>query len=172
MKVAILSDIHDHIDKLAQVRTQIKGKVEAVIFCGDLISPFTTGQLALVDLPVYACLGNNDEDHIGMMKVGGSKFTWVHLSQEFGQVELAGKKIAYCHYPKLGELLAKTGEYDAVFFGHTHVPVKQTVGQTLLLNPGSVCGINFQAKTYKQATYAIYDTQTNQAEIINIKKST
>src|SRR3989344_4618921 len=144
MRVAILADIHDHLTNLEKVLTEIKSKkIETIIFCGDLISPFTTGVLAKANLPTYACLGNNDEDHIGMMKKGGDKFTWFHLSQEYGIVELDGKKIAFCHYPKLGELLAKSGEYDAVFFGHTHEIINKIVGKTLLLNPGAVCGINF-----------------------------
>lgn len=166
MKIAVLSDIHDHIDQLQKVLDQINGKVQALIFCGDLISPFTTGVLAKANLPTYACLGNNDEDHIGMLKKGGEKFIWTHLSQEYGQVELDGKKIAFCHYPKLAQLLANSGEYDAVFFGHTHSAGLGNHGKTLLLNPGSVCGINFESGKYDSATFAIYDTTSNNAEII------
>lgn len=169
MKIAVLSDIHDHLDKLERVLTDIKKKnIEAIIFCGDLVSPFTTGVLAKADLPTYACLGNNDEDHIGMMKKGGERFTWFHLSQEFGQTELDGKKIALCHYPKLGELLARSEEYDVVFYGHTHISHNETVGMTLLVNPGAVCGINFEKGTYDVSSYAIYDTETNTAEIVEI----
>src|SRR3989344_8260805 len=165
MKIAVLSDIHDHLTNLEKILKEIEGKVEAIIFCGDLISPFTTGILAKANIPTYACLGNNDEDHIGMMKKGGEKFTWFHLSQEYGEVELDGKKLAFCHYPKLGELLAKSGEYYAVFYGHTHEVDNKKIGKTLLLNPGSVCGINFDKAAYDKVTYAIYDTSTNSAEI-------
>jgi len=168
MEVAILSDIHDHIDKLKKVLKAIEGKVESIVFCGDMVSPFTTGVLAKTNLPTYACLGNNDEDQIGMMKMGGTKFTWTHLSQEFGEVELDDKKIAFCHYPKLAELLAKTGDYDAVFYGHTHIAKSELVGKTLLLNPGAVCGINFDKGSYDKTSYAIYNTNTNTAEIIEL----
>lgn len=101
MKVLVLLDIHDHIDKLQKVVEAVLGKVEAVIFCGDLVSPFSAGLLAKLDLPTYACLGNNDEDQVGLVRRSGPKFVWVNLSQEFGQVELAGRKVAFCHYPKL-----------------------------------------------------------------------
>lgn len=169
MKIAVLSDIHDHLEKLERALALIKEKkCQTVIFCGDLISPFTTGVLARTDLPTYAVLGNNDEDHIGMMKRGGPKFTWFHLSQEFGQVEIENRKIALCHYPKLGGLLAKTGEFDAVFFGHTHTVVNQQIEKTLLLNPGAVCGINFDKGSYDRATFAVYDTTTNSAEIVEV----
>lgn len=170
MKIAVLSDTHDHLDNLNKALSDIKKrKVKAIVFCGDLISPFTTGVLANANLPTYAVLGNNDEDHIGMMKKGGNKFTWFHLSQEYGEVKLDGKKIAFCHYPKLGELLARSREYDAVFYGHTHDVDNKKVGKTLLLNPGAVCGINFDKGAYDKATYAIYDTSKNFANIIEIK---
>jgi len=169
MKIAVLSDSHDHIENLRKILKEINGNAEAIIFCGDMISPFTAGLLAKADLPIYTCLGNNDEDHIGMMKKGGNKFTWFHLSQEFGEIELDNKKIAFCHYPKLGYLLTKSGEYDAVFYGHTHKADNQIFDKTLLLNPGAVCGINFDKGDYDRSTYAIYDTQTNSAEIIEIK---
>ena len=167
MKIAGLSDIHDHIWNLEKVLDQIKGGVEAIIFCGDMCAPFTAKVLGSLNIPIYACLGNNDEDHIGMMKKGGSKFTWFHLSQEFGQVKLDGEKIAFCHYPKLAELLAKTEDYDAVFHGHTHVSRNEKRGKTLLLNPGAVCGI--QDGKSRVASYSIYDTKTNSARIIEFK---
>jgi len=133
-----------------------------------MVSPFTTKLLSESGLPIFACLGNNDEDQIGMMKKGGEKFTWFHLSQEFGEIEIEERKIAFCHYPKLAQLLAKEGMRDAVFFGHTHEVVNKKVGNTLLLNPGAVCGINFDSEGYGKATFALYDTGKNSAEIIEI----
>lgn len=168
MKVLVLSDVHDHIEKLQKVIEAVSGKIETVIFCGDLVSPYTAGLLAKFDLPTYACLGNNDEDQIGLVKRSGSKVSWTHLSQEFGQVELSGRKAALCHYPKLAELLAKTGSYDAVFYGHTHVAQNEKIGQTLLLNPGAVCGINFDSGQYDPGTYAIYESITNMAEVFSL----
>ncbi len=169
MKIAVLSDIHDHLDNLEKVLAQIRdNNIDTIIFCGDLVSPFMAGILAKANLPTYACLGNNDEDQIGLVKKGGSQFTWFHLSQEYGEVELGGRKTAFCHYPKLGELLAKSGKYDTVFYGHTHIVENKTVGKTLLLNPGAVCGIDFDKAAYDKATYAIYNTQINSAEIIEI----
>lgn len=173
MKVAILSDSHDHIANLEKVVKKIKKDCQAVIFCGDLIAPFSAKILAQTGLPTYLCLGNNDEDHIQMQKMGGDKFVWTGLSDEYGQVELgglsaqAGKKIAFCHYPKLAELLATSGEFDAVFHGHTHVAYQKTIGRTLLLNPGAICGI--QKGKIGIASYATYDTTTNSAKIVEFK---
>ncbi len=66
----------------------------------------------------------------------------------------------------LAELLAKSGEYNAVFHGHTHDSKNETLANSLLLNPGAVCGV--QKGKPGIASYAIYDTATNTAEIIKI----
>ena len=101
-----------------------------------------------------------------MHEKGDPNIRWVPLGKEFGEIKLGNRKIAFNHYPKLGELLAKTGDYDAVFYGHTHVAVNKKIGKTLLLNPGAVCGI--QGGKPGIATYAIYDTKTNSAKILEI----
>jgi|SRR3989344_683139 len=168
MKIAILSDIHDHVENLEKLIKQVKGKIKAVIFCGDLCAPFTAAVFSKMNLPTYACLGNVDEDHIFMKELGGDKIRWTPLAKEFGQVKLGGRKVAFCHYPKLGELLAKSKEFDLVCFGHTHKTVNKKVGKALLINPGAVCGI--EGGKYTTPTYAIYDTNTNVAEIIDINK--
>ncbi|MCA9391632.1 YfcE family phosphodiesterase [candidate division WWE3 bacterium] len=140
--------------------------VEAVIACGDYCAPFIGSYLKEINVPTYACLGNNDEDHIGLQKQAGENVTWFHLSQEYGEVELDGKKIAFCHYPRLAELLAQSGDYDAVFHGHTHKVRNEVVGRTLLVNPGSICGI-VNAKP-AQASFGVYDTVENNVEIIEL----
>lgn len=167
MKIAILSDSHDHIANLEKVVATLKGKVEAAIICGDFCSPFSAKKLSELGVPIYACLGNNDEDQIGLLKMGGENFKWTSLAEEFGQVELDGKKLAYCHYPRLADLLSKTGEFDAVFFGHTHQAGMGNHGKTLLLNPGALCGI--KDGKYNEASFAIYDTASNAAELDVIK---
>jgi len=167
MKVAVLSDIHDNIWNLDKVLKEIKGKVKAVIFCGDLCAPFTAGLLGSVGVPTYACLGNVDEDHIMMAKKGGDNIEWTALAPEYGDIKLDKRKIAFCHYPKLAELLAKTGRHDAVFHGHTHNAQKEKYNKSILVNPGAICGI--QGGKPGKATYAIYDTKTNSVDILEIK---
>lgn len=166
MRIAVLSDIHDNIWNLEKIIPDIKLNAEVVIFCGDMVAPFTAAMLATTGLETYACLGNNDEDHIGLFKQAGKQFHWTNLSQEFGEVELGGKKIAFCHYPKLGELLAETGHYDLVGFGHTHEVRNEAKGNCLLLNPGAVCGI--QKGRPGSAHYAVYDTEIHTAKIVEI----
>lgn len=104
---------------------------------------------------------------MGIQKLSDGKIVWTPLFEEYGKVELGGKKLAFCHYPKLGELLAKSGEFDAVFFGHTHQAGMGNFGKTLMLNPGALCGI--KEGKYDEASYAVYDTESNSTELIILK---
>lgn len=168
MKIAILSDIHDHIWNLKKAIKLLKEKeCEAVIFCGDMCSPFTARLLMDAKIKTYAVWGNNDEDHWAMVQKAGEDFIAYPLTQEFGETEIDGRKVSFCHYPMLGQLLATTGHYDAVFHGHTHKTYQKMVGKTLLANPGAVCGIVFGKPGL--ASFMIYDTKENSVKLVEIK---
>ncbi|MBI3397392.1 YfcE family phosphodiesterase [Candidatus Woesebacteria bacterium] len=168
MKIAILSDIHDHVWNLEKTIKLLKKEgCEEVIFCGDMCSPFTARMLMDTKLKTYTVWGNNDEDHWAMVQNAGENFFAFPLSQEFGEIEIKGRKIAFNHYPQLGKLLADTGHYDAVFHGHTHRQYHKMAGRTLLANPGAVCGI--VSGTPGLASFMVYDTANNSVKLIAIK---
>ncbi len=79
-------------------------------------------------------------------------------------LEFDGVKIAVTHYPLYAQALARTGDYQAVFSGHTHQLHEERFGACLWVNPGEVLG--WQGNP----TCAIYDTATNSAEIISLKE--
>src|SRR3989344_4556069 len=158
MKIAVISDSHDNIWNLDKALSLIKERgCEAIIHCGDFCAPFSALHTVAACLPVYAIFGNNDEDQWGIVeRVDQTQFHIWPLTKEFAEVELGGKKIAFCHYPKLGRLLAGTGDYAAVFHGHTHKAYQEQVGETLLANPGSICGII--SGQPGPASFGVYDT--------------
>ncbi len=167
MKVLVFSDTHDHIDRVQQMIDQANGIVEAAIFCGDLAAPFTAAQLAQLGVPVHAVFGNCDLDQGYIIERSMGAIAWQPIGKEFQEVTLGGRAIAFNHYPRLAELQAKSGEYDAVFHGHTHQARIDHVGETLLCNPGAVCGI--QQGKYGTASYALYDTESNTVEIVELE---
>jgi putative phosphoesterase len=170
MKIAVLSDIHDHIWNLTKALEKVKEeKCQALIFCGDFCAPFIAPHLVETGLPVYACFGNNDEDQLSIVEQAKSdKFQVWAVGKEFAEIELDGIEIAFCHYPKLGQLLAKTGDYQAVFHGHTHEAYQEKIGNTLLANPGAICGII--SGQYGPASFGVYDTHTHSFEHIYLFK--
>jgi putative phosphoesterase len=160
MKIAILSDIHDNIWKLASVLEDVR-RIEAgeLIFCGDLCSPFTLKQIGEgMPGPVHVVLGNNDGDPMLLSKIAAG-LSNVRLHGLFAYLTLDGQKVAITHYPPLGRDQALAGQYALVCYGHDHQAHIERVGHTTLVNPGEVMG------RLGKSTYAVYDTATRTAEI-------
>jgi len=161
MLIAVLSDCHDHIENLEKVLAKLT-EVDAVLFCGDFCAPFTLKMLADgFHRPIHAVFGNNDGDVMLMLTVAKQAGN-VTFHKPIAQLELGGKRIAVTHYPEIGEALALSGKYDAVFSGHNHTADVQRVGTTLWGNPGEVMG------RFGQPSFGLYDTDTGQFEVRRI----
>jgi putative phosphoesterase len=161
MLIAVLSDCHDNIWNLEKVLPKL-GKAEAVLFCGDFCAPFTLKMLAEgFPRPIHAVFGNNDGDVFLMLTVA-KQVGNVTFHKPIAQLELGGKRIAVAHYPELGEALALSGKYDAVFSGHNHQEQVMTVGPTLWGNPGEVMG------RFGKPSFGMYDTVMHRFEILPV----
>lgn len=160
MKIAILSDIHDNIWKLETLLSVLEA--DALIFCGDFCAPFTLAQIGEGFAgPVHVVFGNNDGDQFFLTRVA-AKFDHVRLHGDFCELEMDGRQVAVTHYPEIGQALARGSVYDLVCHGHSHERVVEQVGRTLRVNPGEVMG------RFGLSTYALYDTATGLAEIVEI----
>ena len=161
MRIAVLSDIHDHLENLHRALQLVHG-AEALLCCGDLCAPFTLRALAEGFAgPVHVVRGNNDGDMLLMARVA-QQLDNITLHGEYAELELAGRKIALVHYPRLAEGLAALGDYDLVCHGHDHTARQLQVGQTLLLNPGEVMGWK------GRKSCAVYDTETGKAAHLDL----
>jgi uncharacterized protein len=160
MKIAILSDVHDNIWKLAEVLEDARALgVGAGLFCGDFCAPFTLKQIGEdIDGPVHVVLGNNDGDVLLLSRIANSLDN-VTLHGPFAMLELGGRRIAVNHYPPIARDQALSGRYDLVCYGHDHEAHVEQVGDTLLVNPGEVMG------RLGPSSYAVYDTDTGRAEL-------
>jgi len=149
MRIAIFSDSHDHTENV----TKALGIVQAQgITNGIHLGDFTTQPI--LDLLLASTLswtlvrGNND----------------VNLpipQDDFQEVTFEGRKLFVTHYPQIARVAALSGKYDACLHGHTHIAAQETIGTTLLANPGELCG-----RRYGKASFGIYDTKGNKIEII------
>jgi len=152
MQIAIISDIHDHLDNLRKALKMLQN-AEALICCGDLCSPFVVDELGHgFSNPIHAVFGNNDGDHFRITKKSIA-YDHMTLHGEFGELELGGRKIALNHFDNIGRALAKSETYDVVCFGHNHQFEISQIGKTLIINPGEIFG-NLNG----QSTFVIYDT--------------
>lgn len=153
MIVAVLSDAHDNIWNVEKLLPRLQ-RAEWMIFCGDFCAPFTLQMLASgFSGPAHCVFGNNDGDVFLLSHVAREAGN-VTLYQAVGLLEVGGRKIAFAHYPQVGQALARSGEYDAVFSGHTHRKKVENIKGTLWVNPGEVMG------RFGEPTFGFYDTET------------
>lgn len=157
MRVAIMSDIHDHLEHLDAVLRAVQD-AGVLLCCGDLCSPFVVNRLGEgFHGPVHIVFGNNDGDRFRIAQ-NASRYPHLTLHGELAELELDGRRIAMHHFDNVGRLIAAAGKHDVVCFGHNHRFEITRLGQTLLINPGEVMGGLTGA-----ATYAVYDTESGEA---------
>ncbi len=141
MKVAVISDSHDHLENIEKAIAAInKLGAGALIHCGDLVSPFVVDRLAAFGGPVHIVFGNNEGDRFTIGRVA-RKFTNVTLHGEVGFLDSGAGEIAFTHRPEFARGLASTASYAVVFYGHTHRMKVERVGPTWLVNPGDLMGL-------------------------------
>ena len=163
MLLGVLSDIHDNLTNLKKALTVFGQRgVSTLIFCGDFCSPIPAREMGKFGGNVHCVFGNGDGDRFQMAQLANSDFLNLKLHGEFAELEFDGVKIAVTHYPFYAKALAHTGQYQAVFSGHTHVQSEERIGDCLWLNPGEIMGWK------GRPTCAIYDTETNTAEIVEL----
>lgn len=125
MRLGLISDTHGLFD------TSLPGlfaSVDLIVHAGDI------GKLEVIEkleriAPVLAVEGNND---------------WFNRFPTERVEEIAGRRLLVRHI--FGELhqigpperaLVEELRPDVLVFGHTHRPYKQSLGETILINPGS-----------------------------------
>lgn len=140
--IGVMSDTHDNIWALSEA-IEVLGSCDAILHCGDLISPFVIKRLGegFPNIPVHVVWGNNDGD---LHKLSGMASNYPHLVLHgaLGEITLNGLRVAINHYPEIARPLAESGRYDLVVYGHDHAAHEERVGDCLLLNPGEVMGLN------------------------------
>jgi putative phosphoesterase len=157
MKIAILSDIHDHVQRLAAALAQAQS-ADSLICCGDLCSPFIIPQLGsgFAGKPVHIVFGNNDGDLFRITR-NAANFPHLQLHGEFFEGDFDGKRLAVVHYDTLARPLIRSGLYEVVCYGHNHHFCVEMEGRTLGINPGPIMGFE-PGQGEVDATFVLYDT--------------
>ena len=168
MKLAVISDTHDHKDNILKaVSIMNERNVDALIHCGDYVSPFVKrwfdGLNDKIKENFFGVFGNNDGERIFLVKNLGQicDIVGMEINRDFD-----GKKVYAAHMPtqETIDAIAKSGQYDIVLTGHTHnVANKKYDNGVLVVNPGEVCGY-----LTGKSTFAIIDTDKMEAEIIDL----
>jgi len=168
MLIGVIGDTHDHMSNISKAVSILnKRDVDALIHCGDYVSPFTYNAFKELNNKIkerfYGVYGNNDGDRVFLKENLGRicDFVGMELIKE-----LDGKKIYATHIASENtiEALAQSGYFDIILIGHTHDIInKNYENGTLVVNPGEACGY-----LSDKSTFAIVDTVKMRAEIIEI----
>ncbi len=160
MVIAVLSDVHDNIWKLADALLQVQAAgAETLIFCGDFCAPFTLTQMGQgFSGPVHCVLGNNDGDP-RLLQLNAQAAGNVTLHGQYVELPLDGRLVAVNHYPEIARRLAESGQFDLVCYGHNHLAQVEQVGATVLANPGEIMG------RFGAPSFGLYDTATGQFDL-------
>jgi len=166
MRIAVISDIHENFHNLIRSLEEMENRgVEQILCLGDLMNAGVAKILAHHSIPTFLIWGNNDGEKVDIVKASyreGSQLTVSLNTYDF--LELGGKKIFISHYDDLAKPMAESGRYDAVFFGHNHIASEEKVENCHLINPGEIC-----AQKSGKSTMAIYDTEKNNVEMIELE---
>ena len=163
MKIGVMSDSHDNLEKIADAVTVFKEhSVEIVLHAGDFCSPFVFRELIKLQpecSKMYGVFGNNDGDRVLLVRNAGD---FCDLRDGIMKLELSNRKIALMHYPDAAEDLYNSGMYDLVIYGHTHTRVLRGENRKLL-NPGACSGY-----LTDKATVAIVDLEDLSVDIVEL----
>lgn len=157
MKIAIVSDVHDHINHLLlALATADEAGCERMIFLGDMVHSSTFTLLTEEwKKPLDLVFGNNEYE-IEAFHAIATAAPHVTLHGNYGAVTIDSRRLFFCHLPSLARQAVETGRFDAVFYGHTHCADSRMSGATLLANPGEVFG------RQSRPGIGVYDTDSGQ----------
>lgn len=160
MRLGIVSDSHGHVALTRPAIRMLESlEVDCVLHCGDIGSPEIVELFAA--WPTHFVYGNCDSNRVELATaVTAAGQTW---HGAFGELELAGRRIALLHSDdrRLFQETVRSGAWDLVCYGHTHVAAIDRHGPTLVLNPGAL----YRAEPH---SLAIVELPALQATIVRI----
>ncbi|RLD15595.1 MAG: hypothetical protein DRI22_02300 [Caldiserica bacterium] len=161
MKIGIIADSHENMDLIDQACEIMKERnVEVIFHAGDIISPIALKHFKNCGCLMIAVFGNNDGEKLFLqenIKSFGNIFSGIY------EGELAGKRIIMMHEPKAIDSIASSGDYDLIIYGHTHEIDIRKVGNSLIINPGELCGY-----LKGKRTFVIMDIPSMEYEVIEL----
>ena len=164
MLVGVLSDIHDRLDNLNRALDRFgRDAIDVLFFCGDFCSPIPARALGAFGGVVHCVFGNGDGDRFRILQAAeNGEAPALRLHGEHAELEVDSRTVALTHFPFYGRALARTGDYDAVFSGHTHERLEERFGRTLWVNPGEILAWKGPPTAY------LWDTAENTGRFLDV----
>ncbi len=136
--LGVISDSHDS-DYSIQVALDVfkRHGVDQIVHCGDVISPHLVGFFS--DFKTAFVVGNNDDE--SKLTEEAAKIGAVVQRQPVC-LDWHGKRLFLVHGHNGGRSIAeeafRSGDWDVVCYGHSHIPDLRESNGTIMLNPGAL----------------------------------
>jgi uncharacterized protein len=157
MRIAILSDTHSRYATIeAALELVAQYKVDLLLHCGDIED---AEAVWLFPPNTHFVFGNCDQERASIRQaVHGIGAT---LYEPLGRLELDGVRIAWMHGDDAGlmRVAEQGGDYDYLFYGHTHVAAERRTGDTRVINPGALHRV-------RKKTFLILDVPSGETETV------
>jgi len=165
MIVGAISDTHDNLPAVERAvnRLNMEG-VDLVLHAGDYVAPFVIPKFKLLKCKLVGVFGNNDGDH-ELLKKRFSETSNCEIRGRFADIIAGGLRIALLHGDDADLLnaLINCNWFDVVVYGHAHTLGVRRQGNTLVVNPGEVCGY-----LTGKSTMALIDVEKRAARTVEI----
>jgi len=165
MLVGIISDTHDNLSMIKKAVNRLnKENVDLVLHAGDYVSPFVIPKFKTLKAKLTGVFGNNDGDH-ELLKKRFRENKNLEIRGTFAKITVEGMKITLLHgeNEELLNALIESDGFEVVVHGHGHHSSIRKKGNTLIINPGEVCGY-----LSGKSTLALLDTDKKEAKIIEL----
>jgi len=135
-----------------------------ILVISDIHENFDNRMIASQDIPTHLVWWNNDGTRVAITKKFIEADNGSIVSNEcFDSCQVWGRKIFLTHYPLLAQSIAKSWDFDAVFYWHDHKNFSGYQDTCLIFNPGEI-----SAHKTQTCTFWVYDTETNTSVIHEI----
>jgi len=163
MKILIISDTHDNLKELREIIELANKKFDFLIHCGDLCSPFTAKELLKLEIPFIYVFGNNDAEKRLIEEIVTKKGKAYDIYLD--KIE----KFSFFVYHGTNYEIIKGAinlqSFDFIIYGHTHKFELNKIKNTLVINPGELCGYLTGI-----SSFCVLDLDDRVAKILSKKK--
>jgi hypothetical protein len=161
MQIGILSDTHSRYQTVETALQIVQArKINTVLHCGDIDDADTVWLFH--GFTAHFVFGNCDWDRTSLRQaIHGIGET---LHEPFGRLEMDGVKLGFVHGDdkRLLHQLEHSGEFDYLFYGHTHQAEEHRTGATRVVNPGAL-------HRARPKTFMVLDLATGEVEPVKVE---
>lgn len=183
MRIGVVSDVHGNVANLEQALARFEAEADVVWCAGDIVTEYRFSADAvrlLRKAGTTAVLGNHDMVLLGphgeRARAGADhqELAWLGALDFTHEAVHDGHRIRMVHgspwEPWGNYVRARNPKWhevddlgvDILVVGHTHEPMVERFGRTLVVNPGS---LGEPRQLDRRSSYAIIDTEAGEAEI-------